>query len=70
MSATGTERAPWLCCTCVWGSPESLGYSCSRLEGHICSHVIVACEEYRRRHELAPMFIAHLCEEGVDDGDE
>lgn len=49
MSATGTERAPWLCRTCVWGFPESLGYSCSRLEGHVCSHVVVACEEYRRR---------------------
>ena len=49
MSAAGTERAPWLCRTCAWGFPESLGYSCSRLEGHVCSHVVVACEEYRRQ---------------------
>lgn len=51
MSATGTERAPWLCRTCVWGFPESVGYSCSRLDGHICSHVVVACEGYRRKHD-------------------
>lgn len=49
MSAAGAERAPWLCRTCAWGFPESLGYSCSRLEGHVCSHVVVACEEYRRQ---------------------
>lgn len=36
MSAAGAERAPWLCRTCAWGFPESLGYSCSRLEGHVC----------------------------------
>ena len=53
MSATGTERAPWLCPTCTWGFPESLGYSCVHLEGHICSHVVVACEEYRRKHDYS-----------------
>ena len=58
MSAAGAERAPWLCRTCVWGFPESIGYSCSRLEGHICSHIVVACEEYRRRCELVPTFYA------------
>lgn len=50
MSAAGTERAPWLCRTCAWGFPEPVGYSCSRFEGHMSSRVVVACEEYRRRH--------------------
>lgn len=49
MSECVCERAPWLCRTCVWGFPESIGYSCLRLEGHVCSRVVVACEEYRRR---------------------
>ena len=51
MSEYVCERAPWLCRTCVWGFPESIGYSCLRLEGHVCSRVVVACEEYRRRHD-------------------
>lgn len=50
MTPTSDEMAPWLCRTCAWGFPESLGYSCSHLEGHVCSHVVVACEEYRRQH--------------------
>ena len=55
---TSEGRSPWLCRTCVWGFPESVGYSCSRLEGHICSRVVVACEEYRRRCDPVPRFYA------------
>lgn len=66
MSETGTERAPWLCCTCVWGSPESLGYSCSRLYGHICSHVVVACEEYRRKHDYSREIPKKVASNGTD----
>lgn len=65
MSATGTERAPWLCRTCVWGFPESVGYSCSRFEGRICSRVVVACEVYRRQCKPVPRFYA-----SKEDGDE
>ena len=44
------EQLKSACATCVYGFPESIGYSCG-ITRKLASAVVVKCGAYRRRHD-------------------